>query len=283
MRVRFTKMHGCGNDYIYLDCRQSDPPADIAVLSRTLSRRHFAVGADGVIYICAPDRPGADAAMRMYNTDGSEGRMCGNGIRCAAEYLYTHGLPKRVLRIGTAAGQKVLRRQGRGLWQVEMGRFSARAADVPAVGLGKGPLLRVPLAVGGARYEVSVLSMGNPHCVVLWPGPGPLPRGAALAALGPGFEKHPAFPAGVNTEFVTVHSDTALEMTVWERGSGATLACGTGACAAAAAMVLRGLCRRGAPIAVTLPGGTLTVRVQPDDTVLLTGPAQTAFHGWAEV
>ncbi len=279
MRLDFVKMHGCGNDYIYLDCRQSSPPEDIAGLSRTLSRRHFAVGADGVICICAPTRPGADAAMRMYNADGSEGRMCGNGIRCVAEYLYGHGAARPVLAVDTAAGRKTLRRQGPGLWQVEMGRFSARAADVPAVGLGKGPLLRVPLTVHGARYEVSALSMGNPHCVVLWPGPGPLPGGTALAALGPGFEKHPAFPAGANAEFVTVHGAAALEMTVWERGSGATLACGTGACAAAAAMVLRGLCRRGAPIAVTVPGGTLTVQVQPDDTVLLTGPAETAFAG----
>lgn len=283
MRLAFTKMHGCGNDYLYLDCRQSGPPAGIAALAVRLSRRHFSVGADGVICICAPARPGTDAAMRMYNADGSEGRMCGNGVRCVAEYLYGHGLPRDTLTVDTAAGPKTLRRQGAGLWQVEMGRFSARAADLPAIGLGKGPLLRVPLAVGGVRYEVSAVSMGNPHCVVLWPGPGPLPTGAALAALGPGFEKHPAFPAGVNTEFVAVHSDTALEMTVWERGSGATLACGTGACAAAAAMVLRGLCKRGAPLAVTLPGGALTVQVQPDDTVLLTGPAETAFEGWIEI
>lgn len=283
MRIRFTKMHGCGNDYIYLDCRQSGPPADIAALSVRLSRRHFSVGADGVICICPPKSPGADAAMRMFNADGSEGKMCGNGVRCVAQWLYTHGLAKPVLRIDTAAGQKTLRRLGDGVWQAEMGRFSALAADLPAVGLGTGPLIETPLTAADREWTVSGISMGNPHCVVLWPGPDPLPQGAALAALGPAFERHTAFPQGVNTEFLTVQSAVHLTMRVWERGSGETLACGTGACAAAAAMVLRGYCPREAPVQMATAGGVLTVTVQNDDRVLLAGPAATAFEGWAEI
>lgn len=280
MELQFTKMHGCGNDYLYLDCRESGLPAQIAEWSRRLSRRHFSVGADGIICICPPTLADADATMRMFNADGSEGRMCGNGVRCVAQYLYTHGVPRDEIRIDTRmAGRKTLRRMGEGIWQAEMGRFSAQADTLPAVGLGAGPLIRVPLVAAGRSWEVSGISMGNPHCVVPWPDAETLPTGAALAAIGPEFEHHPAFPEGVNTEFVWQEGPTSLVMRVWERGSGETLACGTGACAAAAAMVLRGTAPRGTPIDVQLLGGTLSITVGEDDEVLMTGPAETAFTG----
>ncbi|MGN0984514.1 MAG: diaminopimelate epimerase, partial [Gemmiger sp.] len=278
MAIRFTKMQGCGNDYIYLDCRDTGLPPQASAWSRELSRRRFSVGADGLICICPPLTADGDAAMRIFNADGSEGKMCGNGVRCVAEYLYTHGVRRGLLRIDTpAAGRKTLRRLGPGLWQADMGRFSLRAADLPAAGFGAGPLVDIPLSAAGQSWEVTCLSVGNPHCVIHWPG-GTLPAGGTLAALGPAFERHPAFPEGVNTEFVRRLGPTHLEVCVWERGSGATLACGTGACAAAAAMVLRGLCPREQTITVTLPGGSLWVTVHPDDTVLLAGPA--VKEGW---
>ena len=233
MKLNFTKMQGAGNDYIYIDCRAAGLPPDAAAWAVQLSRRHFSVGADGVIYLCPPLRADGDAAMRMFNADGSEGVMCGNGVRCAAEFLYTHGVRRDCIRIDTpSAGQRVLHRVGDGLWQVEMGRFTAAP-----------------------------------------------PAGAELAAWGRALGHHPAFPGGINVEFAQPISPTGLAVTVWERGSGATLACGTGACAVAAAAVLTGRCPRGAPILVQLPGGTLEVCVQRDDTVLLTGDAAATFSG----
>ena len=284
MQLSFTKMHGCGNDYIYLDCRETGLPAGIAALARKLSRRHFSIGADGVICICPPSVPGGDATMRMFNADGSEGRMCGNGVRCVAQYLYEHGLPRDVLEIDTRmAGRKTLRRLGEGMWQADMGRFDASADALPAVGLGPGPLVHAELIAAGRAWDVACISMGNPHCVIVWDSPDPLPEGAALAALGPAFEHHPAFPEGVNTEFILRRDPRRLVMRVWERGSGETLACGTGACAAVAAMVLRGDCPRGEPVEVELAGGTLRITVGEDDGVLMAGPAETAFIGVVEV
>ena len=173
----------------------------------------------------------------------------------------------------------MLHRVGDGLWQVEMGRFSAAPDAVGAVGLGSGPLLDVPLCAGGRAWRVHCVAVGNPHCVVFTHEPPP--AGAELAAWGRALEHHPAFPGGINVEFAQPISPTGLAVTVWERGSGATLACGTGACAVAAAAVLTGRCPRGAPILVQLPGGTLEVCVQRDDTVLLTGDAAATFTGTA--
>ena len=284
LQLQFTKMHGCGNDYIYVDCRETGLPAQAAEWSRALSRRHFSVGADGVIYICPSTLAGGDATMRMFNADGSEGRMCGNGVRCVAEYLYTHGLAKDTLEIDTRlAGRKTLRRLGAGVWQADMGRFALDPAALPAVGLGAGPLLHADLVAAGQSWDAACLSMGNPHCVIEWPGPAPLPTGAALAELGPQFEHHPAFPEGINTEFIQVDGPRRLTMRVWERGSGETLACGTSACAAAAAMVLRGVCPRGETIEVALLGGVLGILVDADDAVHMSGPAETAFTGTVEV
>ena len=282
MRISFTKMHGCGNDYIYLDCRQTGLPEQVADWSVKLSRRHLSVGADGIICICPPSTPGADATMRMFNADGSEGKMCGNGVRCGAEFLYTHGVPRDTLEIDTLAGRKTLRRLGEGQWQAEMGCFSAMAADLPAVDVGEGPLVHMTVEAAGRSWDAVGVSMGNPHCVVEWPDEN-LPTGMDLAAIGPDFEKNKIFPEGVNTEFIYVRDATHLKMRVWERGSGETMACGTGACASAVAMVLRGVSPRDVPIQIDLLGGTLSVTVRSDDHVLLSGPAETAFTGEAEV
>ena len=248
MRLSFTKMQGCANDYIYLDCRASGVPADIAALARQLSARRVSVGADGIICICAA--AGADAAMRMFNADGSEGKMCGNGIRCVAEWLYTHdsACAKDSLRIDTASGQKLLRRAGEGRWQVEMGRYSPMAADLPALHMGSGPLVGVP-----------------------------------LAAIGPAFEGHENFPERVNTEFVQQLGPACLKMRVWERGSGETWACGTGACAAVSAFTELGRVPAGADVRVLLRGGELTIRVLPGRELLMTGDAVTVYEGTAQV
>ena len=275
MELSFTKMQGCANDYIYLDCRTAGVPENIAALSEKLSRRHFSIGADGIICICAPRTAGADAMMRIFNADGSEGRMCGNGIRCVAEWLYTHGVQKEQLAIDTLSGLKTITRRGEGLWQVEMGAYSTLPADLPAVNMGGAPLVDVPLEVDDNLWRVTCINVGNPHCVTVVPDVDAL----RLEEIGPAFEHHANFPERINTEFVQVVDATHLKMRVWERGSGATLACGTGACAVAAAAVLTGRCPRGAPILVQLPGGTLEVCVQRDDTVLLTGDAAATFSG----
>lgn len=284
MNLSFTKMHGCGNDYIYLDCRETGLPAAIRRWSVKLSRRHFSVGADGIICLCPPLAADGDVTMRMFNADGSEGKMCGNGVRCVAEYLYTHGVQKDVIEIDTKfAGRKTLKRQGPGLWQADMGKFSAMAERLPARGLGRGPLVHAELLADGQSWDAACISMGNPHCVIEWPNPDTLPTGPALAALGPHFEHHPAFPEGINTEFAAVADPTHVKMRVWERGSGETYACGTGACATVAALALRGVCPRGAGVTVALLGGDLTITILDDDTVLMAGPAETAYTGVAEV
>ena len=167
MKLSFTKMQGCANDYIYLDCRESGVPENIAALSEKLSRRHFSIGADGIICICAAQSVGADGMMRIFNADGSEGRMCGNGIRCVAEWLYTHGISKETLAIDTLSGLKTVTRKGAGLWQVEMGAYSAMPADLPAVNMGDGALVDKTLTVDGKDWQVTCISVGNPHCVTV--------------------------------------------------------------------------------------------------------------------
>ena len=235
MKLSFTKMQGCANDYIYLDCRTSGVPEDIAALSQKLSRRHFSIGADGIICICAPVTEGADGRMRIFNADGSEAQMCGNGVRCMAEWLYTHGAAKEMLRIDTNSGTKTITHRGAQLWQVEMGGYSAMAAALPAVNMGKGPLVDCPLTVEGRTWRVTCISVGNPHCVTVVEDVDCL----KLEDIGPAFERHANFPERVNTEFVEVVDATHLKMRVWERGSGETWACGTGTCATVAALTER--------------------------------------------
>ena len=213
MKLSFTKMQGCANDYIYLDCRTSGVPEQIAALSERLSRRHFSIGADGIICICAPVTAGADAMMRIFNADGSEGKMCGNGIRCVAEWLYTHGVAKPKLAIDTLSGLKTVARMGEGLWQVEMGAYTAMAAALPAVNMGEGPLVDLPLEVEENLWRVTCISVGNPHCVTIVPEVDSL----KLEQIGPGFEHHENFPERINTEFVQVVDATHLKMRVCGR------------------------------------------------------------------
>ena len=260
--MRFTKMHGLGNDYIFLNCMES-MPEDLPGLARRLSDRHFGVGGDGIICVCPPDR--ADFKMRMFNADGSEGAMCGNGIRCFGKYVYDQGLTdKRHLTVETGAGTRelsLLVRDG--------------AVTGAAVGMGA-PVLDepAPLALDGREYTARPVSMGNPHGVIEVENPAALD----LRTLGPLVERHPAFPRRVNAEFIRVVNRRELEMRVWERGSGETLACGTGACASAAAMIAAGKLDREA--VVHLAGGDLTVRWDGESgQMFMTGPAVTVFDG----
>ena len=273
MKLSFTKMQGCANDYIYLDCRTSGVPENIAALSERLSRRHFSIGADGIICICAPVTAGADAMMRIFNADGSEGKMCGNGIRCVAEWLYTHGMAKPKLAIDTLSGLKTVARMGEGLWQVEMGAYTAMAAALPAVNMGEGPLVDLPLEVEENLWRVTCISVGNPHCVTIVPEVDSL----KLEQIGPGFEHHENFPERINTEFVQVVDATHLKMRVWERGSGETWACGTGTCATVAALTELGICPAGEDVHVQLRGGELTIRVLPGKQLLMTRGTLTTF------
>ena len=260
--LRFTKMEGLGNDYIYLNCLDRTPD-NLPELAKKLSDRHFGVGADGLICICPSQR--ADVKMRIFNADGSEGEMCGNGIRCVGKYVYDKGIvPKLELEVETLAGVKQL-------------FLSLSGNAVGAVTVDMGVPVPSPVCsidVGGKEYRLTPISMGNPHAVVFVEDPGVLD----LPALGPKFECHPAFPHRTNTEFVKVCAPDRLAMRVWERGSGETLACGTGACAALVAAALEERVPRQA--AVDLPGGTLYIRwAREDGHVYMTGPATTVFEG----
>ncbi|MBQ8642170.1 MAG: diaminopimelate epimerase [Clostridia bacterium] len=277
----FTKMHGIGNDYIYIDQICGVPVEDMASLAVRMSERRFSVGSDGVIYIYPPENPFNHGRMRMFNRDGSEGKMCGNGIRCVGKFLYDHGyLPAdcREIRVETLAGVKTL------ILQTENGRCTGAAVDmgkaefapekIPVMMPGK-RIVDQPIEAAGEIRRITAVSMGNPHAVVFAEDIDAL----LLEKLGPAFEHHPLFPEGVNTEFVHVTDPTHLEMRVWERGSGETLACGTGACAAAAAAVLCGYCSHDTPVTVRLRGGCLCVSVDRDWRVTLEGPAETVYEG----
>ena len=205
--------------------------------------------------------------------------MCGNGIRCVAEWLYTHGIAKETLAIDTLSGLKTVTRKGTGLWQVEMGAYSAMPADLPAVNMGDGALVDKTLTVDGKDWQVTCISVGNPHCVTVVENVDSL----KLEDIGPAFEHHANFPERINTEFVQVVDATHLKMRVWERGSGETWACGTGTCATVAALTELGLCPAGEDIHVQLRGGVLTIRVLPGRQLLMTGAAETVCEGTTEV
>ena len=277
-------MQGAGNDYIYIDCRAAGLPPDAAAWAVQLSRRQFFGGCRrGDLPLCPRCRADGDAAMRMFNADGSEGGHVRQ--RCALrgwEIFYT------LTACGGTVSVSTRPLSGSGCCSPGPGDWAVAGRDGPlygstgrrrgAVGLGGGPLLDVPLCAGGRAWRVHCVAVGNPHCVLFTHEPPP--TGAELAAWGRALGHHPAFPDGINVEFAQAHqAPPGLAVTVWERGSGATLACGTGACAVAAAAVLTGRCPRGAPILVQLPGGTLEVCVQRDDTVLLTGDAAATFSG----
>lgn len=277
--LEFTKMHGCGNDYIYINCfeMEIESPEKLAV---TLSDRHFGIGGDGIVLICRSSI--ADAKMRMFNLDGSEGKMCGNAIRCVAKYLYDNGLCiKDRIKIETLSGIKTLDVNTENGFvtsvKVDMGRAELDPSKNPVL-LPGDRVINAPLKVRNQTYGITCVSMGNPHAVVFLDDVDSL----NLTELGPCFENHVVFPERVNTEFVRVIDRNTLKMRVWERGSGETLACGTGACAAAVASVLNGYCNKGEDIRVLLAGGELIINYT-DDRVLMTGGCVKVFEGVIEI
>lgn len=282
--MKFTKMHGCGNDYVYVDCTKEVIP-NISETAIQVSDRHFGIGSDGLILIKASDV--ADFEMDMYNADGSRGKMCGNGIRCVAKYVYDHGLTdKTTITVNTLSGIKTLKltvEDGKvSKVRVDMGEPELIPAQVPVkasvLGLAddrREAIVAEPLEIKGRSYDITCVSMGNPHCITFI---GEDVRDFPLEEVGPVFEKHELFPERVNTEFINVIDKDHLRMRVWERGSGETLACGTGACAVAVASYLNGF--TGRSVDIELLGGHLEV-VYDEKTnhVFMTGPATEVFSG----
>ena len=304
--MKFTKMQGLGNDYVYVNCleEQLENPSEMA---KFVSDRHFGIGSDGLILIRPSDA--ADFEMEMYNADGSRGEMCGNGIRCVAKYVYDYGLTdKTSISVETLGGIKNLNlivENGKvRLVRVDMGRPKLEAAEVPILCeavteecvvdedsvLGGGyaedivkigdcrKVINEPIVVDGMEYRITGVSMGNPHAVVFLEDV----EGLEIEKIGPKFENHERFPKRINTEFVRVIDRETIEMRVWERGSGETLACGTGACAAAVASILNGLAER--KVTVKLRGGDLLVEWEEETgKVYMTGPAVTVYEGEIEI
>ncbi len=274
--MKFTKMHGLGNDYIYVNCLK-ESVSDPSGLAVKLSDRHFGIGADGLILIKPSES--ADFEMDMYNADGSRGMMCGNGIRCVAKYVYDKGLTdKTSISIDTQAGVKYLDltvENGKAvLIRVNMGEPSFLAEQVPVIAETK-EVIAASLTVGGEKYRITCVSMGNPHCVTFIKEDV---RELDLKEIGPLFERHKSFPDRINTEFVNVIDRKTLRMRVWERGSGETLACGTGACAAAVAAICNRLAEE--EVTVQLLGGDLQIHWDKKaDIVYMTGPAEIVFDG----
>lgn len=280
MELSFTKMHGCGNDYIYFNCFEQEI-ANPEQLSIAVSDRHFGIGGDGIVLICPSEV--ADAKMRMFNIDGSEGKMCGNAIRCVGKYLSDHGMvQKDRLDIETLSGIKhlVLYKGEDGLVEkvrVDMGKAELVPANIP-VKFDGDRAIDVPLTVDGRTYQVSCVSMGNPHCVLFVDDVDSL----ELEKIGPSFENHELFPDRINTEFIRRIDETTLQMRVWERGSGETWACGTGTCAAVVAACENGFCPKGQDVLVHLRGGDLIINYT-DETVYMTGSATSVFSGTIDV
>jgi len=278
--MRFTKMQGLGNDYVYVD-GAAERVDDPAALARAISDRHFGVGADGLILILPDDE--ADVRMRIFNADGSEAEMCGNGIRCVAKYAYDRGLARgEEIRVATAGGVRGIRVQvgpdGRAeAATVDMGPPVLAPARIP-VKLPGERAVNAPIRTAERAFEMTCVSMGNPHAVIYVDDAAAIP----LADVGPKIERHPLFPERVNVHFVQVASADEVTMRTWERGSGATLACGTGASAVCVAGVLTG--RTGRELLAHLPGGDLHLHWdEADNHVHMTGPAVEVFTGeWVE-
>ena len=275
MKLNFTKMQGCGNDYVYISTFDQKVE-DMSAVAKKLSNRHFGIGGDGVIFVCPSDV--ADGRMRMFNEDGSEGKMCGNGVRCVAKFLYDHQLArKNSLSVETLSGIKTIELTMDGEEvvgaTVNMGQAKTAPAAIPVLLPGDEIIDRL-INIGGTDYRITCISMGNPHCVVFTDDVKNFP----LSSVGPLFEHSELFPESVNTEFVRVIDETHLEMRVWERGSGETLACGTGACASVAAAVKNGYCKKDVPVTVSLLGGDLRI-IYSDHYVMMEGPAKTVFEG----
>ena len=277
--MKFTKMQGIGNDYVYVNCFEEkvENPGKLAV---RVSDRHFGIGSDGLILIKPSER--ADFCMEMYNADGSEGAMCGNGVRCVGKYVYDYGLTEQTsIQVETKSGIKYLDltvEEGKvSQVRVNMGAPELSPSGIPVLADGD-KVLDAPIMVDGREYRMTCVSMGNPHAVVYLNDV----KNLEIEKIGPMFEMHPCFPDRVNTEFVRVVDGHTLEMRVWERGSGETLACGTGACAVAVASILNG--HVSGEVTVKLLGGGLkNVWVEPENIGCMTGPAAGGFVGEIEV
>ena len=273
-------MHGIGNDYIYFDCMK-EPLENVEELAIRLSDRHFSIGGDGIILLCPSTV--ADCKMRMFNADGSEGKMCGNGIRCVGKLAHDLGyVSSHICRIETLSGIKTLEfkcdRLGKVISaKVDMGAAVLQADKIPST-LRGGSVVGEPFTVDGREYKITLVSMGNPHCVTYVDDPYKID----LEKVGPLFENNALFPERINTEFVRVDKRNELTMRVWERGSGETWACGTGACAVAVASVLNGFADKNTPVTVHLRGGDLVI-TYTDDTVYMEGAATLAFVGEVEL
>lgn len=273
--MKFTKMQGIGNDYVYVNCLEEkvDHPEELAKL---VSDRHFGIGSDGLILIKPSEV--ADFEMAMYNADGSRGEMCGNGIRCVAKYVYDRGLTDKThISIETLAGIKYLEltvEKGQvSQVRVDMGEPELLAEKIPVISQQE-KVIDAPITAGEKEYRMTCVSMGNPHCVVFMEDVEHL----EIEKIGPLFENHELFPKRINTEFVKVIDRKTLQMRVWERGSGETLACGTGACATAVAAMLNGFCEE--EVQIHLLGGDLTIEWNKESNhVFMTGPAEIVFDG----
>ena len=275
MKFNFTKMHGIGNDYVYVNCmeKELEKPGEVSI---AVSPRHFSVGSDGLIMICASDK--ADAKMRIFNADGSEAKMCGNGIRCVGKYLYDKGIVNKTeVTVDTLSGIKILKLNvvdGKvDTVRVDMGKAILEPEKIPVIA--PEIMINKPVTVAGKEYGLTAVSMGNPHAVCFVDDVDSLD----LEKIGPDFENLSIFPDRVNTEFVRVIDDKTLQMRVWERGSGETYACGTGTCATVVAACLNGICKQDTDVTVHLIGGDLVIRYCSDGTVFMTGKAETAYEG----
>ena len=278
--MKFTKMHGIGNDYIYFNCleKEIENPEELSI---KLSDRHFGVGGDGIVLILPSDK--ADFRMRMFNADGSEGKMCGNATRCIGKYVYDKGITdKKEITLATLSGIKTLKLSVNEKNKVEsvevnMGEAILKASENP-VKSDKEKVINERIKIADSEYNITCVSMGNPHCVVYMDEIDNLD----LEKLGPKFENDSIFPERVNTEFIKVIDENTLKMRVWERGSGETWACGTGACAAVVSSVLNGYCKYDTPIKIKLLGGELTIKFMKNGLVYMSGPAEFVFEGSIE-
>lgn len=274
--MKFTKMQGAGNDYIYVNCFEEtvENPTETAI---RVSDRHFGIGADGLVLICPSEK--ADFFMDIYNADGSRAKMCGNATRCVAKYVYDNKMTdKTEIALETLSGIKRIKitvKDGKAVAaRVNMGAPILNGREIPTKFDGE-MVVSQNLTIDDKAYAVTCVSMGNPHCVLYTDDV----RALDLPRIGPKFENHELFPDRINTEFVHIVSETELDMRVWERGSGETLACGTGACAATVAAILNGDCKRDTEIKVNLLGGTLYINWTADGDVYMTGPAETVCTG----
>lgn len=278
--MKFTKMQGIGNDYVYVNCFE-ETVADPERVSEIISDRHFGIGADGLVLIMPSDK--ADFRMRMFNADGSEGNMCGNATRCIGKFVYdNHLTDKTSITLETRSGIKKLTLYPENgkvkTVLVDMGKAVLKPADIP-MNVSGDTFINKPITVDGKEVFITAVSMGNPQAVTYVDDVDSL----ELEKIGPSFENHPLFPERVNTEFIKILDENTMQMRVWERGSGETWACGTGACAATAASVLNGYFPHDKEITVKLRGGDLFITYKSDGTVLMRGPAETVFTGEIDV